>query len=88
MNEDERETPMTDKAILRVPSIVAPPSLIDATYYGEPIVKADFARKLERMCAELAEALDGQMLPAYCSCKWCEMRKQALAKYTAMKEGK
>ena len=84
MNESERETPMTDAAILRVPSIVAPPSLIDATYYGEQIVKADFARKLERMCAELAAELTDAIRG------WGDRAqvkpKQALAKYTAMKE--
>ena len=89
MNENERETPLTDKAKLRVPSIVAPPRLVDATYYGEQIVKADFARKLERMCAELAERLHTHTdMLCVCGDNDCHKDKQALAKYTAMKEGK
>ena len=80
---NERETPMTDAKAELVTVWKTTEGYIDID-----LVDADFARKLERMCAELAYALDSQDAPAYCSCKWCEMRKQALAKYTAMKEGK
>ena len=80
---NERETPMTDAGTY-ARDINGDMCKESDGYW----VAASLARELERMCAELAEALDGQMLPAYCSCKWCEMRKQALAKYAAMKEGK
>jgi hypothetical protein len=80
---NERETPMTDAKAELVPVWRTTEGYVDIE-----LVDADFARTLERLCAELVDALDGQDAPDYCSCKWCEMRKQALAKYTAMKEGR
>jgi hypothetical protein len=80
MNENERETPMTDAQYAKTAHETTGIALIGMTTH---------ARKLERMCAELAEALcKHESITNMCGCDKCSSVKRALAKYTAMKEGK
>ena len=87
MNESERETPMTDAVIETVNA-----EQRDAPWLTHHSVMAktlsDHARILERMCAELAKIASSPCPHMMCNCAKCKATEQALAKYTAMKEGK
>ena len=74
MNENERETPMTDAVIEKPLAVIIHRS-----------------KQLERMCAELAERLEYTqtgIVSVTHNPMTTAKNKQALAKYTAMKDGK
>lgn len=71
----ERPTPLTDAEIVKGSE-------------KNVTVSADFARQLERMCAELAEALKEANCPLQENCGFCEaIRKSALTNYNNLMKG-
>jgi hypothetical protein len=95
MNENERPTPLTSAIIDRCHKqrVKAGKSALDEgsllTLIG---ALANHSEALERMCAKLAEALELNK-PSLCEdlgCGYerCIKAREALARYTAMKEGK
>ena len=80
---NERETPMTDAKAELVTVWRTTEGYVDIE-----LVDADFARTLERMCAELAEVAADPCPYHFCGCDLCFKRDDVMTRYAAMKEGR
>jgi len=75
----ERPTPITDSALIQAGTCMTQEEL------RAGFVKADFARRLERVAGELAERLAGHVGRG-CMCDHCQPDREALAEWDKMQK--
>lgn len=86
MTFTEIPTPITDSNLIKVATSCD--MIAVATYKGKTVVDADFARTLERHCAELADRLKGHTCTdKTCSELDCVHDREAIARWNEFKKG-